>query len=662
MSTVLKIIGWKASGLRCPDHAVSFLKAPGEVYPITLLQMPNGTGKTTTLELLRAVLSGAAEDGKWDSEKVKSFKQRNSDSERGVFQLDLFFNERQMTLMLEFNFEDNTVEYSTTLPSRGIQKGFHPPRELRKFLNETFVNFFVFDGELAVHLLDKHHTNAQTIIEDLFQVNLIASISNEIHRHWSDIAESKSAKEERGLSRRRNRVADLKERLKLLNQEKSKLEKERDKTSRALNKRNEQFRNELSQQRQIRERLLEAERAFKDMTARVNMSAKEALEEIRNPHSLSVHFANEVLAFKASLDKAKLPESTAREFFEELAEEVQCICGRALDEETRQSIRERAENYLGSEDVSLLNQVKTDIKTFIGTSSNEPHDKLIKIIDDLTTACLREMEAKTTRDQVEQEGVHNDPRLETVRDEIASLEQKLALTNTELSKYESRDESASDDQTFGISIIEKRLANAEKQLAEITHTLELKEKRDLLVNLLDVAQKAALKGISEEISHEANERIVALMPDNAIRIDEIDKCLKLRGQEGGSVGETLSIAYAFLATLFNRAEHQLPFIVDSPAGPIDLQIRSKVAELVPKLTNQFIAFTISSERQTFVTGLEKAAPKQVLYLTLFRKGANKLEQRAKLFHATETYDGISVQGADFFNEFQFDTEEIGNVL
>ena len=96
---------------------------------------------------------------------------------------------------------------------------------------------------------------------------------------------------------------------------------------------------------------------------------------------------------------------------------------------------------------------------------------------------------------------------------------------------------------------------------------------------------------------EANKRIEGLMPSNAIRIREITQSLVLQGQKAGSVGETLSIGYAFLATLFNRTEHQLPFIVDSPANPIDLEVRANVAELVPKLSHQFIAFTISSEKR-----------------------------------------------------------------
>ena len=89
------------------------------------------------------------------------------------------------------------------------------------------------------------------------------------------------------------------------------------------------------------------------------------------------------------------------------------------------------------------------------------------------------------------------------------------------------------------------------------------------------------------------------MPDNRIRVQSIERCLVLEGQEGGSVGETLSVAYAFLATLFEGSDHQLPFVVDSPANPIDLRVRAKVAELIP----HWVATLFSSAAQRGPRGL-----------------------------------------------------------
>ena len=66
-----------------------------------------------------------------------------------------------------------------------------------------------------------------------------------------------------------------------------------------------------------------------------------------------------------------------------------------------------------------------------------------------------------------------------------------------------------------------------------------------------------------------------------------------------SEGQSLAIAYAFLTSLFEQASYRLPFIVDSPAGSLDLRVRREVAELIPVLFEQMIMFVISSEREGF---------------------------------------------------------------
>ena len=45
--------------------------------------MPNGTGKTTTLELLRATLSGSAQ--KWTSQQIAEFRNYSNFAESGLF-------------------------------------------------------------------------------------------------------------------------------------------------------------------------------------------------------------------------------------------------------------------------------------------------------------------------------------------------------------------------------------------------------------------------------------------------------------------------------------------------------------------------------------------------------------------------------------------------
>jgi DNA sulfur modification protein DndD len=656
MTDEIKIARWKAEGFRCPDHEISFVDENDVASPITLIQMPNGTGKTTTLELLRAALSGSAADGLWDKDKIHSFAKRGNKG-KGLFELVLLHNNRRLTIVMLFDFEEGTVRYTTTSNS-GKKEGFHPSIGLAKFLHPEFVPFFVFDGELAERLLSREFTNAQEAIEDLFQLKVFTHLTTRVQDFWQEQTRFRGATEERGLSRRRNRLELLKNRIAQLRGMQEKAKGEYHEAEQELHKKKNKFNAAIARHRDFSERLIAAETNWNEVRSEVQASAKEVLGQMRGPHALSSVFASEMITLKASLDRAKLPESTAREFFEELSLEPQCICGRELDEDTRQAIRARAKHYLGSDDVALLNAIKGDIAGLIGVNPVENEANLVGKIDNLKQLLRHEGELQTTRDQIKTEGISQDPELENVQKEIADLESKLKLLEIECDRFEDMSEQAGDDDTFGIKILERRFEDAKNKLAEITQTLELKEKSDAIVRVLNLAQVKARNGISREICVEANQRIHDLMPDNAIRIEKVDRCLILQGQEGGSVGETLSVAYAFLATLFNRTEHQLPFIVDSPANPIDLHVRKKVAELIPKLTSQFIAFTISSEREGFLTPLEAAMKgKSIQYLTLFRKGPKELEDLAKGEpQKWESVDGLRITGRDFFRKFHVDQE------
>ena len=660
MAAVMRILGWKAQGLRCPDHEIICQDDTGNPQRVTLVQMPNGTGKTTTLELLRAALSGSATNNNWDPHKVREYCKKNGAHAYGLFEVKLLLNERRVTIQMDFDFDAGRINYKTTHTSGqgGQRHGFHPPYGFQKFMDHEFVNFYAFDGELAESLLDKTESDAEMVVEHLFQINSLRILSNKVDEYWDRKTQSVNATHERGLNRRRNRLEKLKKRYRKLKTERNKLQNARLGVSTKLEEKNQLYQDEINKEKHRARQLTNAEIKANGMAAQVNQQALDVLEQMRDPHTIASHFAEEIMELKSGLDRAKLPESAAREFFEELATETDCVCGRPIDDEISNTIKSRASHYLGSDDVALLNSMKSDIQDAvhapIGDSSNELKLKLAH----LKQTMLEERAAQTDYDELRIAAEKSEPSVAQARIDIEALSGELERIDGELEKFEDKDTKLNDDRTFGIEIITNRIADAEYKLAEITQTIELRTKRDILKRILSGAYEQARTDISRDICTEANGRINELMPHNNIQIDRIERCLVLKGQEGGSAGETLSVAWGFLATLFHRTEHELPFVVDSPAGAIDLAIRPKIGELIPHLTGQFIAFTISSERARFVKPLKEASKDEVNFITLFRKGPSDLELRAKLSdHCVETLDGLCVNGESFFGEFQLDEEE-----
>ena len=578
-------------------------------------------------------------------------------TESGQFQVVILFDRRRLTITMDFDFEEGLVRYTTTLPS-GNKEGFVPPSNLSKFFQPNFVNFFVFDGELANQLLNSSHTQAQSAIEALFQLQYFSQITDKIEEYWENKTANVSATEGKGLARRRNKVKNLRSRIETLKTKRTMLKKEHSTVTQELTKKEERFNEQLTEREETKDQLLNAEKDLDKAKVAVSANSKDLLDSMRNPHALSSVFAEKMISLKASLDRVKLPESAAKEFFAELADEAECICGREITDEIRSILLERSNRYLGSDDIALLNSMKSDIANLVGTDATDAQsheDELSRKVQELQKITDEEGRLRTILDAIKNKAVASDPTLEKVDSEIKELKQSVNEIEDQLSRFESTVDNLLDKDTWGISVLEHRLKKAKDQLAEVTDTLAIKAKGDLIRKILDHAHQSSKRGISEDLCKEANGRIEQLMPYNRIRIREIKQSLILDGQEGGSVGETLSIGYAFLSTLFNRTEHRLPFVVDSPAGPIDLEVRANVAQLVPKLSNQFIAFVISAERSGFLPALrETVEDNDIQYITIFRKDT-PFDKTAE-DGVEESDDGYIVSSYDFFNQFHIESE------
>jgi len=653
MTAEMKILGWRAEGLRCPDHSINLIQKKNSPYNISLIQMPNGTGKTTTLTLLRAALSG---DANWGDEDIKGFAKKNSNLKKGIFEVFLLLNNKKYPIVLDFDFESNTFKHQISFPGLGLRPKFERPQAFRNFMKGEFVNFYIFDGELAANLLDKNSTEAEVVVEKLFQVDQLLKLSERMGFYWDQKTKDKSAKKQAGKTLRSNQVKKLRDRLSELKKIQDGLSKEFIEITDRVKEVDQQYEDEIAKSKKLSEKFSEAQKEDNDSLVAVNVKARELLNIMACPHALTERFASTLIELKEGLDRVKLPESAAKEFFVELADEDDCVCGRPINKETRKKILERAEYYLGSDEVSMLNSMKTDIEEALSGESALNEKILIQELNELGELRTKSRQAYNNLDFVKNEIDGIDPEAKKVREELDKLKTRQDEIESEL-KILNEDDPSGNEDSNSIDTIKRLLDDAEKKLEEVTNTINLSKKRDILEKILIESYNKSMSYITSEICNETNNKIEELMPHNNIRIEKIDKCLVLKGQSGGSAGEQLSIAYAFLATLFSRSEHSLPFIVDSPAGPIDLAIRPKIGNLIPQLTDQFVAFTISSEREKFVSALKKESGNSIQYLTVFKSGNEELEEDVKQEQEfTQTLDGYIVEGEVFFNKFQIDEE------
>jgi DNA sulfur modification protein DndD len=651
-----RLVSWESKALRCPDMKVD-LGTAGRLPKVTLLQMPNGTGKTTSLAMIRAALTGEAD--KWDPDKIRGFRRPGATEPAGSFVLRLTVDDKPLTIEMNFDFLEGAVKYRTTAPhSGGVMPGWSPPQDTRRFLNPDFVNLFVFDGELAERLLDSKQSEADKAIDALCQLYLLDDIATYAEWDWEQVTKRPGPKAKAGLSIWRAKEQALDKQFSKVSQNQNTAQKrilELDKDIRDLNAKIGSRIQQIAGDRQELERLKGDEQHKESNVATLSSSL---MSVVRSPHLLAPAFARGLETLKAGLDKAKLPESSSRQFFVELAQQPECVCGRPITDIERIAIAQHANKYLGENVAGILNALKQDIDLHV-ISANKTDLKLLGVVSlDLSQAVKHWHQARSAREAHEAHLVKQGGEEVQRQQELLLSKKSDRQECTELLEEIERPPLSTDDEkTICLASLKRQLEDARKTIAEISDTVELRQKTNCLKSILTIAKNNARSSLRRVLADECNERLEKILSRDPVRIEDISQSLVLHNQQGASVGQTLAVGYTFLTSVLHRGLHEFPLLVDSPANPMDNNVRREIGALIPSLCKQFVAFTISSERESFVSAIEKGANGDIRYLTLFRttKGTGSLEKKLPQTGVQTSTNAVLVEGKDYF--FQFDVDD-----
>lgn len=254
-----------------------------------------------------------------------------------------------------------------------------------------------------------------------------------------------------------------------------------------------------------------------------------------------------------------------------------------------------SEQYLGSDQQAVLNEIKSSL-----TASE--YDNALKIAYEILNTLLEE------RVKLNQRYLTNEEKLlkaggksaQELQDSIISLSQELGALRSELSTIESTDETdESLTSSNNITKARKEISEYENKIASATRTHIALERKNIVEEIIQKIKNAATNALKEEILRKTNEKLSLVIKDDVIEVENIDRYIKLKGKSGASEGQTLSIAYCFLGTLFEDSELEFPFVIDSPCGSMDLSKRKAIADIVPDVFNQLIAFVTSAEVDQF---------------------------------------------------------------
>ena len=88
------------------------------------------------------------------------------------------------------------------------------------------------------------------------------------------------------------------------------------------------------------------------------MKITEIVSLVKTPYLVSEGLCNRMYEFGDAMKKLKLPKSSSKDFFTELAYAEKCVCDRCIGEKERDAILRNAERYLGSDHQAVLNKAE----------------------------------------------------------------------------------------------------------------------------------------------------------------------------------------------------------------------------------------------------------------------------------------------------------------
>lgn len=611
---------------------ISFRNNDGGVIKNNFVMMANGTGKTTTMTLIKGLLDGSAV--KWSADYVKSFAPTTTTGDTGEFSITIKFDEKQYKYFLSLDYVNGVAKIETLAPPKGRETGLRLPEAIKGIFTPEFVSRFVFDGEQAKKSMDRTSNEADETIRYLYRLDELDEILAMNLNILTEIqnAEGGSKGTNSSLSNLRSRqkkvrdhIASLEKKQKQLNADiahfsQGKAEKERqrqelDKNYETLNKE----KNEISAEQEKNR-------------GNIDVKITEVVSLAKTPYLVSEALCGRMYELGAAMKKLKLPKSSSKDFFTELAYAENCVCNRCIGEKERAAILKNAERYLGSDHQAVLNTIKS---VLMGSVYDE---RLVTAFEELGKLQEQKTRLNARFADVEDKLIKaGGPQVEQLQREIEDLIGQISSAQTQLRIIESKDEN-DETLTEENNLHKARRADAdyEVKIASTTKTNAALQKKNIVQSLIDEIKVQATKALKQEIIKKANEKIGRVIKDDFIEIESIDGYIKLKDKEGASDGQTLSIGYCFLGTLFEDAELEFPFVIDSPTGKMDFAKRQAVADIIPVVFNQMIAFVQSAEVECFADRFYKNSDTQ--YLTIV---ASK-----------DTGDIAVHKGIDFFDSYQ----------
>lgn len=618
MAAGVRILGWRSANLRGYLRDASIVLRPDR-HPISLLQMPNGTGKTTTMALIRAALNGFVDD----EVSVRSLRGSDSDAD-GWFELDILVDDDRYTIRMTFDFRTGATFFYTDTAAEGRERGHNIPRLLKQTLSRGATELFVFDGELAARMIKDGADAADKSIEALYGTDKLQDVISQIEglktKRKNQVKDTTTASSREHVDKAEREADEAAIVLARLEAEKEKLEKELT----AIGKRTEEIRSlreklGLDDER-IKQEQLRISEARSTALGDLGRASDEAIAGFRSPLSVDPAFGDRLRKLSETLESRNLPRSS-KSFFRIIADREHCICGRTMCDKERDHIREHAEDHLGEEEVTVINEIRYQL-----SAAPSPDQRFPQIVARIRDADQRLQTADQDQNRLDDEKRQaGEEEIEALRKEEADLAKQQVVKQNALRLLTQKPDRFEDvDWKTNLEACRRMHRERKRRFETAAGTRQYVRAADLLIKAAAEARRLAKSKLRERVTARTNDNLDRILTNEPLRVERIEGRLHIIGEnalpkDSASEGQKLAVCYAFLTALLADAPFRLPFVVDSPAVSLDLTLRETVGGLIPPLFDQLIVFVISSEREGFADSFKNRDDTSFLTISVERE-------------------------------------------
>jgi DNA sulfur modification protein DndD len=616
------------------NESMAFAKSPDA--GVTVVHGANGSGKTTLLNaftwllygevdfdtrperlVTEGVIAGAAVGAELTVSVSLEFKHegRHYLAEREAryekrSQSDLDGQLQDVDVALEYNDGGNWSE-------RG-----NPENSLDQIMPERLSSLFFFDGEDIEELAGiDNQQQIQSAIQNIMGLTILERAT----RHLDHVAGEFEDEVEQHASEELSKLIKQK---RTTEEKIEECERDRDDAQRSIDRIETEIRDieqklerldESAALQEQRNEYQEKRSKLEDEVETINQNIKDELNS-KGFIPLAMPLIRETAEQLDEMRReGRIPSDLTDSYIQSLLETNQCICGRSLEEDSKQYRRvEALKGDAISEGVEQsairiignLNQMSDKESEFFDEVDEYIRQRkertaeietLTEKIDEISSE-LQKMDQTTESGEsiteLESKREQKTRKKEELLDELGKIKERIDRHEEEIESIKADIDKQRDERQE--ALVAKRRQRAAESVREELNTAfsELKNKVRRLSNkkIQRTFDEIASKDMQAEITEDFELRIWQEVDGDRIEVDK-------------STGERQIASLAFISSLVDIARERYeadteteyftggvyPLVMDSPFGALDKSHRRQVGRIVPQLANQVVVFATDSQ-------------------------------------------------------------------